>query len=123
MGRGVLYNSDKAVVNVNRIKELRVTKGWTQAELGQMLNCSDVAIGRYEQGKRGLDVPTICRLCEIFGCSSDYLLGRSPLPSTGLSPEEESMLLAFRAADQRAREMVLLALHPFWQEAGEGKAI
>ena len=33
------------------------------------------------------------------------------------------MLLAFRAADQRAREMVLLALHPFWQEAGEGKVI
>ena len=94
-----------------------------QKDLAKLLNCTPTSVSRYETGAHGLDTETICTLCEIFGCTADYLLGRSPLPSTGLSPEEESMLLAFRAADQRAREMVLLALHPFWQEAGEGKAI
>ena len=118
-----MYNSDKVVVSVNRIKELRVAKGWTQAELGQMLNCSDVAIGRYENGKRGIDISTICRLCEIFDCTADYLIGRSPLRTSELDPEEEALLLAWRASDQRGRDSTRVALSPFWQDADAGKVI
>ena len=88
-----------------------------------MMNTSQQTIARYETGKLGLDVATILRLCEIFGCTADYLLGRSRLQEPGLSDEEESMLLAWRRADDRTRELVSLALQPFREDASSQEAI
>ncbi|MBQ5901483.1 MAG: helix-turn-helix transcriptional regulator [Clostridia bacterium] len=57
-----------------RIKELRIKKGYTQAELGMMLDISPSAIGMYEQGRREPDSHIIMELSRIFGVSADYLL-------------------------------------------------
>lgn len=115
-----LYNLHKVVCKVNRIKDLRVSKGWTQDQLGEKVGCSGVAIGRYERALRDLDVATICRLCEIFGCTADYLLGRSPLQSPELSPEEEDLLLAWRAAPPEIRAIIDTALGPYREDAAPG---
>ena len=98
---------------MNRIRELRKNQGWLQSDLANKLNTTAVSIGRYETEQRQLDPETILKLCEIFGCSADYLLGRSALPSPDLSEEELELVLAFRRADDRSREMVRLALAPF----------
>ena len=98
---------------MNRIRELRKNQGWLQSDLANRLNTTAVSIGRYETEQRQLDPETILKLCEIFGCSADYLLGRSALPSPDLSEEELELVLAFRRADDRSREMVRLALAPF----------
>ncbi len=90
-----------------------MSNGWRQQDLAARLNTNQRTVGRYETGSRGLDVETILKLCEIFGCSADYLLGRSAFPSPDLSEEETELVLAFRRADDRAREMVRLALAPF----------
>ena len=87
--------------------------GWRQADLATRLHTRQQTIGNYEPGERSPDVETILKLCEIFGCSADYLLGRSALPSPDLSEEELELVLAFRRADDRSREMVRLALAPF----------
>jgi transcriptional regulator with XRE-family HTH domain len=114
-----LYNLHKVVCKVNRIKDLRVSKGWTQDQLGEKVGCSGVAIGRYERALRDLDVATICRLCEIFGCTADYLLGRSPVASPELSPEEEDLLLAWRAAPPEIRAIIDTALAPYREDADD----
>ena len=88
-----------------------------------MLSTSQQTIGRYESGDIGLDVATILRLCEIFGCTADYLLGRSAVPVSQLTDEEESLLLAWRRADDRSRDIVSLTLEPFRQEESSAKAI
>ena len=98
---------------MNRIKQLRMENGWRQADLATRLHTRQQTIGNYETGERSPDVETILKLCEIFGCSADYLLGRSVLPAPELSEEETELLLAFRRADDRSREMVRLALAPF----------
>ena len=108
---------------MNRIRELRVSKKMKQTELGNLLNCSGTAISNYETGSRDLDSSTIRRLCEIFGCSADYLLGLSDLPAAELSEEEQGLVLAFRRADARARELVRLALEPFMKEESSETAI
>lgn len=108
---------------MNRIRDLRMKKGMKQADLADMLNTKPQTVSRYEKEERGLDVATICRLCEIFGCSADYLLGRSELPSGGLSAEEEVLLLAWRAADARSREIVQLTLEPWKKDATSQEAI
>lgn len=102
---------------MNRIKELRKEKKMKQTELGLLLNCTATAISNYETGYRSMDVETILALCEIFGCTADYLLGRSPMPSPELSEEETELILAFRSADDRSREIVRLTLGPFTAQA------
>lgn len=115
-----MYNLNKVVCKVNRIKDLRVSRDWTQDQLGERLGCSGVAIGRYERGLRDLDVATILRLCDIFGCTADYLLGRSPVAAPELSPEEEELLLAWRAAPPEIRAIIDTALGPYREDAALG---
>ena len=113
----MLYTFHKAVVFVNRIKELRLANRWTQDDLGNMLNCSGVSVGRYEQETRGLDVETICRLCDLFGCTADYLLGRSDRPDPELTPEEEQLLAAWASAPDEIRAIIDAALAPYQKDA------
>ena len=98
---------------MNRIKHLRSQHNMKQAELAALLKLSRAAISNYEAETRELDAPTIRALCSIFNCTSDYLLGLSSLPGTELTMEEESLLLAWRRSDERARDIVLIALAPF----------
>ncbi len=102
---------------MNRIKELRIKNGWLQSELAARLNTGKNTVSRYETEQRQLDPETILKLCEIFDVSADYLLGRAALPSPELSEEETELVLAFRRADDRSREMVRLALAPFTGQA------
>lgn len=108
----LLYTFDKVVDNMNRIKELRTQRGMKQADLAQLLNVTRVSVSRYETGDRSLDAPTICALCDIFGCTADYLLGRSILPAAELTEEEAVILLAWREASPQIREAIAVLLRP-----------
>ena len=102
---------------MNNLVKLRESRGWSQARLGKELSCASITISRYETGQRDMDSETICKLCDIFGCTSDYLLCRTSFPSPGLTPEEEALLLSWRAADAHARAIVDLTLSPFKKES------
>lgn len=66
---------------MKNLRRLRLARGYTQEELGKLLNVQKSAISKYE---RGTVVPTadiLLRLADIFGVSVDTLLGRSqPAP-------------------------------------------
>lgn len=61
---------------MNRLKELRLAAGKTQQEIGDLVGITAAAMSYYETGKRGLDASTIVVLCDYYGVSADYLLGR-----------------------------------------------
>lgn len=102
---------------MNRIRELRTSKGWTQDDLAARLNTKRQAVGHYETGIRGLDTETICRLCDIFGCTADYLLGRSDRQTPELTAEEEQLLAAWASAPPEIRAIIETALAPYRQDA------
>ncbi len=85
---------------MNRIKQLRNEKGYTQLDLAKLLNISDRAVGYYENGERNVDNELIKELTKIFSCTSDFLLGLSNKrnPETtdelriGLSKEDSKFL-------------------------------
>ena len=112
----LLYNFNKVVVNMNRIRDLRSARGMQQADLAKELSVSRVSISRYETGERDPDIETILRLCDIFGCTSDYLLGRYPVPSPDLDPQEEAMILAWRRATPVIRAIIDTALGPYRED-------
>ena len=102
---------------MNRVRELRKKAGWLQSDLAERLNTKPQTISRYEIEERGLDVETIHKLCDVFGVTADYLLGRSEQPAPDLSDEEWRVIAALRDADEDARAMVRLALKRWLPEA------
>ena len=90
---------------MNRIKELRVTKGLTQEELGNILNVQKAAISKYENGRAEPSVDILRKMTSFFNVSSDYLLGMSelvqppaaPASAPPLSPQEQDLLRKYRA--------------------------
>ncbi|MFW6009127.1 MAG: helix-turn-helix domain-containing protein [archaeon] len=58
------------------IKKLRKEDNMTQEDLAKKLGITRGAVGLYERGERKIDYKTINKLADIFGVSSDYLLGR-----------------------------------------------
>jgi len=56
-----------------RLRELRQEKGMTQQQIAALLNLKQQSYLRYENGTG----EPLIRLTQIFGVSSDYLLGIS----------------------------------------------
>ena len=91
---------------MNRIRELRIERGWTQGHLARQLNTKPQSVSRYEAGERGLDVEMIDKLCEIFGVTADYLLGRSSIRSFDVSEDEARLLDAYRSLSPTGKEFI-----------------
>ena len=58
-----------------RIKEERQLKGLSQKKLAEMISSTQSTIGKYEREELQPNVEVITKLCKIFECSADYLLG------------------------------------------------
>lgn len=104
---------------MNRIRELREQRGWRQEDLAAMMHTRYQTVGRYERGDRGIDADTICQLCDIFGCTADYLLGRSSSPDPAVSEADAAVLSAYHAATPEIRNIVDAALAPYRNDAIE----
>jgi len=57
------------------LKELRIEKGISQAELGKVLGVGQKTVSQYELGDREPDFQTLKKMCDFFDVSSDYILG------------------------------------------------
>lgn len=59
-----------------RIKDLRIERGLSQQELGDMIGVTKVSICGYENGTRTPSLETFALLADTFETTTDYLLGR-----------------------------------------------
>ena len=91
---------------MNRLKALRASRDWTQQDLAERLNTTRQSVARYESGDRNIEIPIILKLCDIFGCSADYLLGRSDLPDPQLTADEAALIQSYRALSETGREFI-----------------
>lgn len=62
---------------MNRFKELRQAKGKTQQQIAALLSISQAAYSKYECNKAEPDFESLKILSELYGVSSDYLVGIS----------------------------------------------
>ena len=106
---------------MNRIRELREKRGWRQEDLAVMLHKNRQSVGNYETEARGLDVETIQQLCDIFGCTADYLLCRSNNPEPVVSDEDADLLQAFHAAPPSVAAAIQTLLQPYRKENEEDR--
>ena len=106
---------------MNRIRELRQARGWYQTDLAEKLKTAPNTISRYETGQRQLDPETICALCDLFGCTSDYLLGRSFSPAPVISDADAELLRIYHDLPLEIRRAVDGLLAPYRTEQKEKK--
>lgn len=64
----------------DRLKQLRKKSGLTQKQLAAQISMSERGIQNYEMGIREPQSTVLISLADYFGCSVDYLLGRTDNP-------------------------------------------
>ena len=107
---------------MNRIKELRMSRGLSQAELGRVLGCISATVSKWELEQRQLDPVTINALCDYFGVSADYLLCRSGIPNPAISEADAALLRAYHAASLRDRGLIDQILQAYTEAENTGKS-
>jgi len=60
-----------------RIKTLRLSRGYTQQDLADILGTAKSTISMYENDNRNPDFETLEAIADLFNVNMDYLLGRS----------------------------------------------
>lgn len=59
----------------DKIKSLRVHSGMSQVQLAERLGVTKSAVNAWETGTNSPSLSYVIRLAQIFGVSTDYLLG------------------------------------------------
>ena len=101
---------------MNRIKFLRKSRNFSQVRLADILGVSRSAVSMWEIDKSQPDGDMLVRISELFGVSTDYLLGHDlsadgqkekPAISDGLSDDERKLVDLFRLLNPEGREKAL----------------
>ena len=100
-----------------RIRELRIERGLSQAGLAKALNYTQSNICEWEQGRVEPRLSAILTISEFFGVDVDFLIGRTDeLGAIAISgapqlPEDERELLArYRSLRSDVKEAFWISL-------------
>lgn len=63
----------------NKFRECRAVSGLTQRDAAQKLGISIGSLCTWEKEKANPSVMTLCKMADLYGVSTDQLLGRKPL--------------------------------------------
>ena len=67
---------------------LRRTRGLSQRTAAADLHISQALLSHYENGAREPGLAFVCRACDYYGVSADYLLGRTEESGSGRAAAE-----------------------------------
>jgi len=77
------------------LKKIRNKKGLTQAEVAAKLGITYQAYAHYETGRRQPDPEMLLKMANLFGVSTDYLLGRDETPTLTIPKTLTDTQIAF----------------------------
>lgn len=73
-----------------KIKDLRVNSGMNQVQLAKRLGVTKSAVNSWEMGTNSPSLLYIIKLAQIFGVSTDYLLGVNDRLTVDITALDES---------------------------------
>jgi len=95
----------KQIIAKNLV-ELRKQNKLTQLELAERLNYSDKAVSRWERGDALPDIDVLCKICEMYGVTFDYL--------THEGDRKEKSMYTYRQENGNKIVIALLAVITVW---------
>lgn len=99
------------------LSALRRERNISQRKAAADLNISQALLSHYENGAREPGLAFVCKACDYYGVSADYLLCRSELPDAPRSTAEAAR--AFLGEMDQLMNKARLALDEF---TGKGAA-
>lgn len=87
-----------------RIKELRIEKGLSMRQTALELGIPYTTYISYEKEDREPNSETLIKLADYFGCSVDYLIGRSNKNNIDKSQIDNIQYAAYEALDNESEE-------------------
>lgn len=110
---------------IDRIFELVDNQFKEQKDFAAAVGVSDDTVSDWRRRKSASCTKSkhLTRIAEVLGTTTDYLNYGTRPDDEHLTDEERQLLLAYRNADARAREMVKLALEPFGLSAASEEAM
>lgn len=85
----------------NKLRELREQNKLRQDQVARLVGVERPTVSLWENDLRQPSYQTLVRLANLFGVTTDYLLGRTDdrlLDISGLTPHEASMILQLVAS-------------------------
>ena len=93
-----------------RIKELRLEKGYTQEELAKLLGLNSKSnIANYESGANAPSDKIKIKMCQLFDCSMDYLMGLTSYKDAKKEIENELAKLNLSKEDYEEIKLLILS--------------
>ena len=94
-----------------RLKKLREDNNYTQEQVANFLGIDQSYLSKIEQGQRNMNSVAFDKLCLLYNCSPDYLLGKSDEyepPKLAFRSDETVDLFAISKMNQVATYLKLL---------------
>ena len=108
---------------MTRLRELIEESGLTQKAIAEELGWPRRTFNNYSCGTRELDHAGICKVCDYFGCTADYLLGRSTARLPVISDEDADLISTYAALPLEIRRAVDGLMAPYRSAAENKKAL
>ena len=83
-----------------KLKNLRIENNYTQKQIADYLKIDQGHLSNIENGKRNTSIDIIEKLCHLYNCSIEYILGETDY--------YESPKIAFRGS-KKDKNLVLIA--------------
>jgi transcriptional regulator with XRE-family HTH domain len=109
-----------------RIFELVDAQFKEQREFASAVGVSASMVSAWRSGVSKSYMSRITQIAQILGTTVGYLLGEEDKPPTQedrISATEYQLIAAYRQADERAKQMVSLALEPWKKTEASGEAM
>lgn len=95
----------------DRIRELRLSYGWSQDELSQRMGYKDRSmITKIEAGKVDISQKKIAKFASVLNTTTSYLMGWQEEFSTSLSPDETILINGYRELPDQGKSYMLQQL-------------
>ena len=85
---------------------LRQGRNLSQRTVAADLGISQPLLSHYEKGTREPGLNFVCRVCDYYGVTADYLLGRASHPGDVSLRESRAFLAKLRGALDSAEEVL-----------------
>lgn len=97
----------------NRLKDLRISKGFTIKEIAQLLNLKERTYKSYENNEREPDSKILIKIADLFDVSIDYLLDFDVKAiqndnALNLSNKEAHLIRAYRSKPDMQKAVDIL---------------
>ena len=123
LGHCIIFTILTGGEKMTRLRELLEENNVMQKDVAEAIGYLPKTFGNYVRGDRELDHAGICKVCDYFGCTADYLLGRTSARLPALTDEQDELVRTYEALPLAIRQAVDGLMAPYRAGAEQKKAL